>query len=283
MIKKLVFYCCSLLICLAVQAQEMDEKKYGLTTNVSTDGLSLITLLDPYLSPLNYSGLGYASSTLNRHFLSPDQPDLSTQSSSSWLLGATFNPTLTATTLYYNQNFGRGFHYHLRPQEGMQLLLGGVMDLDLGIKQNSRNVNNAYNLDLSSNLNLSALLLYDFSLFKRTMQVQFKLESPLMGCMFVPLQGASYYELLMLGDLSNSFHYSSLHNRQGLDESISLDVPFNHSVWRFGLHFQDLKYKANDMVFRRSSVGFVVGTTFDFVTFAGRKNRAPKNFISPNR
>ena len=279
MIKKLIFYCC-LFTVYSISAQQKEEQKYALTTNVSTDGLSLISILDPYLSPLNYSGFGYVSAHLDRHFLSPDNPTISTQSQANWLLGATSNPTGTAMILYYGQNFGRGFHYHLKQQQNMQILLGGVMDLDVGFKENSRNINNPINVDLSSNLNVSAILMYDFILFNRTMQLQIKLESPLIGCMFVPLQGASYYEMLELGDISKSLHFSSLHNKQGFDETISLDVPFDHSVWRVGMNIHELKYLANDMFFRRSELSLLVGTTFDFVHFAGRKNKAPKNFIS---
>lgn len=287
-IKNHIFFCC-LSFAILVQAQQTDEQKYALTTSVTTYGLSVISILDPYLSPLNYSGnlstlniidKAFHYTNLNRHFLSPNNQNVSTQSCYNYLFGATFNPTYSAMILYYGQNMGRGFHYHLRPQKGMHLLVGGVMDLDFGMKLNSRNINNPVNVDLSTNLNLSAVLMYDFVLLKRPMQLQFKLENPLLGCMFVPLQGASYYEIFQLGDMSNAFHFSSLHNKQGVDETISLDVPFSRSIWRFGLNFHNLKYTANDMVFRRSEFSLMVGTTFDYVTFTGLKNKAPKNFVS---
>lgn len=279
MIKNLVVLC-SLMIVLSTKAQQTEEQKYALTTSVSTDGLSIVSIMDPYLSPLNYSGFGYVATDLERHFISPNNPFISTQYSSDLTVGVTLNPTATAMILYYERNYGRGFHYHLKPQNDTQILLGGVMDLELGFKQNSRNINNPFAIDLSTNLNLSGILMHDFILFKRTMQLQLKLETPLLGSMFVPLQGSSYYEMFLLGDLSNTLHFSSLHNKIGINETISLDIPFNHSVWRIGMNYHNLKYKANDMVFRRTEFSLIAGTTFDFVTFAGRKNKAPKNFIS---
>jgi hypothetical protein len=280
-IKQSLLFSC-LLIAFVTRAQQYDEQKYPLTTSVSTYGYSNnIEILDPYLSPLYYTGKALKYNNLERRFVSwGGIPNLSSQISSDWLLGATLNPAGTATILYYGQNFGRGLHYHYKPQPAVQLLLGGIMDLDMGLKLNDRNINNPLNVDLAGNLNLSGILMYDFNLFKRTMQLQLSIQSPLMGCMFVPLQGASYYEMFLLGDISNTMNFSSLHNKQGLNTTISLDLPLNYSVWRFGLNFQDLKYSANDMVFSRSAFSLIVGTTFDFVTFAGRKNKAPKNFIS---
>ncbi len=277
--KNLAFYCCLFLV-LRGYSQQTEEQKYALTTSVSSHGLSVISIVDPYLSPLNYSGIGYVATDLERHFISPNTPSISTQYNSDKIVGVTLNPTGTAMIIYYETNYGRGFHYHLKPQNDTQLLLGGVLDMNVGFKQNSRNINNPMNIDLSTNLNWSGILMHDFVLFKRTMQLQLKLETPLLGCMFVPLQGASYYEMFLLGDMSNSLHFSSLHNKQGVNETISLEVPFNRSVWRIGLNYYDLKYKANEMVFRRTEFSLILGTTFDFVTFAGRKNKAPKNFIS---
>ena len=98
--------------------------------------------------------------------------------------------------------------------------------------------------------------------------------------MFVPKSGASYYEMFDLGNLTDAFHFSSLYNKRGLNSAFSVVVPFNRSVWHFGLRMNTLRYSANKLVFDRNEFGLLVGTTFDAINFAGRKNKAPKNFIS---
>jgi len=85
-----------------------------------------------------------------------------------------------------------------------------------------------------------------------------------------------------LGNHSNISHFSSVFNKRGVNPKLTVDVPFARTTWRFGLAYQALKYKANDMVFERNTFSFMVGTTFDAISFGGRKKHAPHNFISTN-
>jgi hypothetical protein len=124
--------------------------------------------------------------------------------------------------------------------------------------------------------------MYDWVLHKRTLHFQVSLQLPLVGCMFVPSSGASYYDMFEVGNLDQAFHFSSIHNKQGLNQTYTVDVPFNRTTWRFGLNFKNIKYKANDLVFKHEGMSLIIGTTFDDISFSGRKSLAPKNFISTN-
>ena len=64
----------------------------------------------------------------------------------------------------------------------------------------------------------------------RTLKLNYSFEAPILGCMFVPMGGASYYEMFDLGNLDNAVHFSSLHNKQGYDNTLSMVVPFKHST-----------------------------------------------------
>jgi hypothetical protein len=88
--------------------------------------------------------------------------------------------------------------------------------------------------------------------------------------------------MFAIGNLSGATHVSSLHNKLGLLTNLAVNVPFNNSVWRFGIKYDYLKYRANEMLFKRDVFTFCVGTTFDAIHFAGRKNNAPANFLSTN-
>jgi hypothetical protein len=85
-----------------------------------------------------------------------------------------------------------------------------------------------------------------------------------------------------LGSLTNAFHFSSLHNKLGLTQTYSVDVPCRTTTWRFGLRFHGLKYEANNLVFVQRNMSLIVGTTFDAISFGGRKKVAPQNFLSTN-
>jgi len=261
-------------------AQTNDEQKYLLTTETSTYGLSTIKLTDPYLSPISYSGIGLRYENESRRFLSTQNTNISKQSNFKLMCGLAFNPTITASMTYMGMNYDWGMHYHFRPFTGLQLLVGGLCDVDFGLKDISRNVNNPINLDLATNLNLSGVVIYDIPLSRKVLQLQIALQSPILGYMFVPGEGTSYYEIFELGNFTNTTHFSSLHNKRGINGTFSVDVPFKYSIWRFGFNYHELDYSSNNLIFKRKDVCLLIGSTFDIATFAGRGNRAPRNFIS---
>jgi len=280
--KKILIFAFAIFIYSFVSAQNDVEMKYLLTTNTNTFGLSTASFLDPYLSPLTYTGYGIRFEHETRRFLSPENTNISTQGKYNLEASYLLNPESSSLMMFVGANYSWGMHYHFRIQKGFQILAGGLIDADFGFKNVLRNINNPVNLDLATNLNLSGIAMYDLQLGKKMLRLQLAAQTPVFGCMFVPLKGATYYEMFELGNLKDVFHVSSLINKRGLNSTFSVDVPFNRSVWRFGLNYMTLKYSANDEVFVKNQLSLVVGTTFDAASFSGRKNKIPKNFISTN-
>jgi len=280
--KKNIFLVLLLIISLFISAQSVDEKKYLLKTTTNTYGISTIDLLDPYLSPLVYNGLGIRYDHDAIRFLSTENKKISLQNNIKFLGGITFNPTNTASMTYIGMNYQLGTNFHFQPIKRFRLRAGGFWDFDLGSKMISRNINNPVNIDLATNLNLSGVANYNLTFCKRELGLQLAVQTPILGCMFVPLAGASYYEMFDLWNLSKTTHFSSLHNKRAINGTFSVDVPFNTYTLHVGMRYQGLKYKANDMVFERNELSLLIGTRFDMITFAGRKIKAPKNFISTN-
>lgn len=198
------------------------------------------------------------------------------------MAGIALNKALTSDILYLGVNFGYGMEYRLNPINGIKIQVGGIWDVDFAMKNLERNINNPVNLDMATNLNLSAQATYDIVLKRKTLKLNLALQTPVLGCMFVPRSGASYYEMFELGNLTDAIHFSSIHNKRGVMGTFSVEVPFRRSVWNFGLRFNELRYAANELVFNRNEFSLLIGTTFDGIRFAGTKNQKPKNFISPN-
>jgi hypothetical protein len=271
-----------LLVCIFAYSQNAEDKKYLLATNTNTFGLSTASFLDPYLSPLTYTGYGIRFEHEIRRYLSPENINISSQGKYNLEAAYLLNPESSSLMMYVGANYSWGIHYHFRIQKGFQILAGGLFDADFGVKNVLRNINNPVNLDLATNLNLSGIAMYDLKFGKKMLRLQLAAQTPVFGCMFVPLKDASYYEMFELGNLIDVFHVSSLINKRGLNSTFSVDVPFNRSVWRFGFNFMTIKYSANDEVFVRNQLSLVVGTTFDAASFSGKKNKIPKNFISTN-
>jgi hypothetical protein len=280
--KKTVLISGLLFVSLMLAAQNTDEKKYLLTTNANSFDFSTLSMTDPYLSPATYSGIALNYSHESRRFLKPENTSYSMQDKLNFTGGLMLNPSITSEMMYLGINYGWGINYHFRLDKRTRILAGGLWDIDFGFKDMPRNINNPVNVDLATNLNLTGLLQYDIPTRLRTMRFEMALLTPILGCMYVPIGGASYYDMFELGSFSDAIHASTLFNKTGLFQTYSIIIPLNRITWRFGLRINDLRYKANDMVFVKKEYSLLIGTTFDDIRFGGRKRTAPQNFISTN-
>ena len=253
-------------------AQADNTKQYLLTTSTENISLTTVDLLDPYLSPLVYTGVGVGYQHSDMKYFKKYVGKMSHESRFSILAANTYNPQYSSSVNYVGGQYQWGMHYHFRPLEGLHLLAGGNAGALMAVKSNERNVNNPVNVDAALDLGFSGIANYDFSLWRKKFRLSFQLEFPLLGMMYVPMQGASYYEMFTGGDLSNTLHLSSLHNRLARTSGLKLEIPTKNSTWHVGISTSKLKYEANDMFFKQNNYNFNVGYTYDLYIFRGRKN-----------
>jgi hypothetical protein len=278
--RKTIIY---LLLFISYYLQAQTEKLYPLVTSEKQVGLSVLQLRDPYLSPLYYSGVGVKYSQTDRRYFNADNDKVSMEGKISALAGYTINSAYSAAVMYVGADYRWGTYYHFRLQPDLQFIAGANANINFGYKYNSRNVNNPVNIDAATNLNLAGQLRYDVNMLKRKVRFAYRFDVPVMGCMYVPLMGASYYEMFELGNVTDAVHFSSLHNKQGLNSTVTMDFPLSKSVLQLGFTADKLKYKANDMIFSYKDYSFFIGWKYNFYIFSGRKNVAPSNFISTEK
>lgn len=264
-----------------LQAQSLTNELYPLTQVYHQFGLSAVQLIDPYLSILEYTGVGMRFEYSASRYLNPEITDFSSYSRVSGLAALTVNPGSTASISYMGGNAAWGIQYHYREIDNFVLLAGGNMDVDFAYKMNSRNVNNPVNIDLSTNLNAMLGARYVYPTRRRMLQFNAAIEFPIIGCMFVPFPGLSYYEMSQSNDFAEAIHFTSFHNKQGIKQNYSIDVPFNRSTWSFGTRMQELKYIADDQIYSLMEYSLFVGITYDQIRFSGRRVKVPDFFISP--
>lgn len=262
-------------------SQTSSESKYLLINAADRIGFSYLDLTDPYLSPLTYTGLGVNYEHYSAQFFTLNNNKLSKEGRLSGLAGLALNPQYSASMLYAAAKYSWGIYSHLSILQQIQLKIGGNVEADFGYKNLARNINNPVNVDMAVNLNLAAKASYAIPTRGQTIMLYYELETPIIGGMFVPLGGASYFEMFQLGSLSNSIHFSSLHNKLGLTNQFSVAYPFKHCTWQIGIKTSKLKYQANEMLFKRDIYSINIGVKYDLGIFTGRSNVAPKNFISP--
>ena len=260
-----------------------DDKKYKLISATENASVSLLSLVDPYLSPLTYSGLGVGYEHAERKYFKPENTRYSMQGKLNALAGMALNPAYSAAMTYIGGAYSWGAFYHYRELKNLNILAGATTDAQFGFKSLMRNVNNPVNVDVAVNLNLAAQLRYDFHTKRHIMRLNYDIETPLMGCMFVPVGGASYYEMFELWNLNKAIHFSSLHNKLGFKSALTLDIFMKKSTLSVGFANQNLLFEANNLVFKQNVMSFTIGYKYDFYIFKGRNNQAPANFISTEK
>lgn len=259
-----------------------NAEKYHLAISDWQIGLNRAGLNDPYLSPLRYSGNGITASWNNKRFFLKSSERIIETSKISVFYNFLLNPAHTAAMYYAGGNANYGVHYRVKIAQNLSFLLGASSDIDLGFRYLARNSNNPFNMDLAANLNLSVAAHLKIPLLKRVFELDAIVRTPFVGAMFVPQQGSSYYEMgTFSGGLRNTVHLSHLGNKNGLHTILALDVPFRCLTIHISANADMLKFKANDAVYSRTAIGFGIGLKYSFITFAGRKNIAPENFINP--
>ena len=244
----------------------------------TTFGAGAAGLADGYLSPLPYDGWGLRVAHTDRRYLRQGQTRLSSLSRVRVQGGMALNPARTASMMFAGADYTWGLYWHFRPAEGLQLLAGGTAGAELGVKYLARNVNNPANVDAALDVNAAATVIYDIPLRRRTLRLQADVESPLMGCMFAPAQGSSYYEIFSLRAEGRFVHFTAPHNRRGVRADVFVEMPFARSTWRVGFSGGLRKWTANGLVFSRREAGLYLGFTRTLAAF-NRRQPAPEGFV----
>lgn len=275
----------TLLICFTLflgYAFAQDTLKYKLINVSERLAFSNIKLIDSYLSPLTYVGNTINYLHTETKFLTKQNDKISQTDRIEGSVGVLENSSNTSYITYAGFKYNWGVHYHFKEINGFRFFAGANIGGQYAMKLNTRNINNPYNMDLATDLNLSGLAKYNLQLPKFNLTITYQLEFPVMGCMFVPEMGASYYEIADLGVLSNAFHFTSLHNRFGYQSVLNFEIPFKYSTWTIGGGVNNLKYIANDMYFETNNSFVQIGVRYDISKFAGSKIKAPSVFRNPN-
>jgi hypothetical protein len=259
------------------------ELKNTITTSGWSVGIGNINLYDEYLSPLVYKGTVFRADYESMRFVSDSNNKLSFQKTFMIEGGMTDNDAKTNSIFYFSLRPGIGLHYHFRPLPGLKILAGGVWDLTFSSKYNFNNGNNPYSADLNTQINASAIAQYSFKIKEFPIMVRYSLRSPLMGVMFVPEYGASYYEMFSLGHFGHSIHFSTMANSLAWNSSLNADLLFKGFILRLSYIHDYEKHHANSLHFESLQNVFSLGVVVNFSTFDRGKHKVPVSYNDINQ
>ena len=176
-----------------------------MVTNAKLIGMGATNLLDTYLSPEKYNGvdLRFISHTVRERKGS----DWSRQMVWQGQVAFADNRAKEGSEMAGTLNFSYGMHRQWQLMDGqLRLKAGALLDANVGFLYNTRNGNNPAQARLSLDLSPSVAAAYHFHLWGKPLMVRYEASAPLMGVMFSPNYGQSYYEIFSLGHTAGIVH-----------------------------------------------------------------------------
>ena len=263
-LKKVLLAFSLLLYGVAVNAQDT-LRSNKIITKAQLVGIGHVNQLDTYLSPSEYTGseLRYVSHTL-RDNGTPILREIIHQAHLSY----THNASEKNNNIGGLYNFQYNLHYAFGKwtvgNGTLAATVGGGIDANIGFLYNMRNGNNPAQAYLNVNLSPSASAAYAFRLWGKPFQVRYEVQAPLVGLMFAPNFGQSYYEIFSKGDYDHNIVPTTFVSAPSLRQMLTLDFTLRHTTLRLGYLGDFQQARVNGLKYHTWSNLFVVGIVRKF-------------------
>lgn len=255
MVKRIYIICTILTMCLSTTtAQDSIVPHRSLAVAFGSR-----QFLDTYLSAEHYSGFDMAFTTETQRMTKWDRW--------AWksLVGIDFafmsNRADNNTTLEMAVSYQFSLTHYWTLAEGRLLLgCGGAAEASVGGAYNMRNQNNPAQLRTGIQLKPEAEAIFTFNILKKKSILQYNVSTPVLGFVFSPKYGQSYYEISQDNALHN-FNISTFVSTPSLRQQLTLDFPVNKSYIRIGYLGNYRQSKINQLKYHSYEHAFMIGYT----------------------
>ena len=213
---------------------------------------------DTYLSPMEYKGSQFTFLRETLRMTHRAKERLSFQSLTQGTFSMTENPAQNANEYGGHIGYNAGWHYNWMLRERLRLMAGGLLGADAGFLYNERNGNNPAQARLKADMALSLAGIYKFRLWRQMLALRYQADLPLLGCMFSPQYGQSYWEISQ-GNRDHNVCFTSPGNALSLRQLFTLDFPVRRFTIRTG-YFSDIRQShVNGIKMHDISRSFLIG------------------------
>lgn len=245
------------------------EGRYILRSTLFGAGFN--NVLETYLSPLEYKGpeLHFMHEGMRMTRLMNGK--VSGQHLLQVMASQTRNPAKNGEMYTGMVSWSYALHYQFALRENLKVLAGPYIDLNGGVVYNRRNSNNPAQAKAYGNIGASGMLIYKFHLGNYPMAVRYQANLPLLGAMFSPEFGESYYEIFSLKNRGKHVKFTSLHNQPSLRQWITLDFPVSRTILRIGYLCDIQQADVNHLKSHLYSHDFLFGFVRNLYLFRGKR------------
>lgn len=232
-------------------------------TNAQMIGIGAVNILDTYLSPEKYRGteLRYISHTLRERRdsrwsrLIVHQGNMSYSDNRSGNGGEIAGAYTFSYGVHYNRNFFDG---------SLNIKAGAQADVNVGFLYNTRNSNNPAQARLSLNISPSAAATYRFRLWQHNYSLRYELSVPLIGMMFSPNYGQSYYEIFSRGNYDHNIVPTTFGSTPSLRQMLTFDFSLGRTTLRLGYMGDFQQARVNNLKYHSYSNMLLIGIVRQF-------------------
>lgn len=261
------------------QEDSLQATRYVMRSTLFGAGFN--NVMDTYLSPLEYTGPEVRILHERMKMTRLMDGNVSTQSIFQLHASYTENISKTAKMYYGLLNWSYALHYQFRINENLKLLAGPMIDLNGGVIYNERNSNNPAQAKAFGNIAASGMAIYKFRIRQYPLVLRYQANLPLMGIMFSPEYGESYYEIFSLGHGGKNVLFTSLHNAPSLRQMLTLDFPIRQTIMRVGYLCDIQQSKVNNLKTHAYSHDFMIGFVRNLYLLKGKNKISMPSKTTP--
>ena len=233
-------------------------------------GIGRTNQFDSYLSPMEYTGSQVSIMTQSERMTRLLNRHVSFQSTFYGAYSSTDNPAGTADYKGGRLAYDAGWHYHYSPMSNLDMKGGSLVGIDLGFLYNSRNGNNPAQGRFSIDLSLSAGADYSFRLCRLPVRASYQADMPVIGMMFNPEFGESYYEISQQG-VGHDIVCAHPGNAFCLRQMLTMDFCLRSITLRIGYLTDIRQSNARSLKYHDISHSFMFGIVRHFSELRNKK------------
>ncbi|WP_314936162.1 DUF3316 domain-containing protein [Alloprevotella tannerae] len=218
-------------------------------------------LLDTYLSPLAYKGTTMGTSFRTERFTHFGAQRWTVRARYSLHAAYLASPTDNGKEWDMQLSGSGALLYDFFRYTGWRFAAGGALEGQTGFTYNTRNGNNPAQGRAAVAFAATGLAEYTLRVGNKPIRIRTEADFPLVGLMFSPNYGQSYYEIFSLGHYDKNVRVTFPGNAPEVRWTTTLSLPFRKAHLSIGYEAEIRQYRVNDLKYHAWNHRFLIGYT----------------------